>query len=448
MDLCISILLFTILSIQNEINFVNCREFTILDRRNTHIDITHHRLVTVDIKNCSTNSRVSCDYDPTNDSSTFTPNQGYFINKVTKREAVLWDAKDYNYIYSNKLFVGFNQNHESVFRVYFPPKPPKIPVLEPPKPLEPEPPKPVEPEPTKPILFTLDVKIKRNTNEFLYHYDERYRTHTFTPNKGFAIDRVVKGRHHVWQCENGVYPEKVLIIPDQDGEPVLRFMFPKSVPTDHWSNDTITESTKTPTTSSIAGIESVAPSLVEPPTAEPEDGGPSTTPQESSQGGDDTCEPKYDYRDLRLYGPDPFIPFKTVKMDPSTYEVISAEKHTTFKFKNNAKCTLVTFDYRKVWKNGDNRITNPKFVTYYVDWHDRIVVGDGKKAVFYQFENFKWKHLSTVVGRRDRRRDEFLVKHDGQLYKYKQVSEKKWKYVKVKDSNSTRTGQKKRAYRH
>ncbi|BAM42429.1 uncharacterized protein TOT_040000796 [Theileria orientalis strain Shintoku] len=441
MDLCISILLFTILSIQNESNFVNCREFTILDRRNTHhIDITDNGLVTVNIKKCCTDSRLVCDYNPSDDSRTFTPNQGYLINKVTKSDAVLWDAKDFNDIYSNKVVVGLNEYHERVFRVYFPPKPPKIPIIEPPK--------PVEPEPTKPMLFTLDVKIKRSTNEFLYQYDERHLTHTFTPNKGFAIDRVVKGNHQVWKCENCVYPERVLIIPDQDGEPVLRFMFPNSVPTDDWSNDTITETTKTPTTSSIAGIESGSPSLVEPPIAEPEDGGPSTTPQESSQGEDDSGEPKYDYRDVRLYGPDPFIPFKTVKMDPSTYEVISAEKHTTFKFKNNAKCTLVTFDYRKVWKNGENRITNPKFVTYYVDWHDRIVVGDGKKAVFYQFENFKWKHLSTVVGRRDRRRDEFLVKHDGQLYKYKQVSEKKWKYVKVKDSNSTINGQTKRAYRH
>ncbi|BAM41487.1 uncharacterized protein TOT_030000749 [Theileria orientalis strain Shintoku] len=218
MDLCISILLFTILSIQNEINFASCREFTILDRRNTHIDITHHRLVTVDIKNCSTNSRVSCDYDPTNDSSTFTPNQGYFINKVTKREAVLWDAKDYGNQYGSQVFVGKGEMGNRVFRVYFP------------SPLQTrqfEPPKPIQPETTKPKLVTLDIKNKKSTEEIDYEYDEKHRTHTFTPNKGYLIHDVTRKGKVMWECEKGVYPEMVLILPNEEGEPVLRFKFPK-----------------------------------------------------------------------------------------------------------------------------------------------------------------------------------------------------------------------------
>ncbi|BAM40582.1 uncharacterized protein TOT_020000837 [Theileria orientalis strain Shintoku] len=215
MDLCISILLFTILSIQNEINFVNCREFTILDQRNTHIDITHHGLVTVDIKKLYSTHELAYKYNPSDDSKTFTPNQGYLINKVTKRDAVLWDARDYGNVYSDKVFVGFNQNHERVFRVYFPGEPPRLSVFEPPKPLE-------------PLLITLDVKTQRNTDQVLYEYNVRDQVHTFTPLPRFLVDRVVKGRRQLWECEDGVYPEKIMIIPDQYGEPTLRFKFPKS----------------------------------------------------------------------------------------------------------------------------------------------------------------------------------------------------------------------------
>ncbi|UKJ90663.2 phosphoinositide 5-phosphatase [Theileria orientalis] len=180
-----------------------------------------HQLATVDIKNLSSTCELVYNYNPSDDSHMFTANPGYLINKVTKRDTVLWDAEDYNNVYSNRVFVGFNESLEPIFRVYFPGEPPKLSV--------PVPPKPLEPDLTKPTLITLDVKIKEPTNEILYEYDKRNQTHTFTPLPGFAIDRVVKGRNQMWKCEDGVYPEKVLIILDQGGDQVLRFQFPEPV---------------------------------------------------------------------------------------------------------------------------------------------------------------------------------------------------------------------------
>ncbi|UKK01518.2 hypothetical protein MACK_002334 [Theileria orientalis] len=219
MNLCISILFFTILSLQNESNFVNCNGFTIIDSRNTHhLANPKPGLVTVDIKNCYTNYEVICDYNQSDDITVFTPNQGYLIDKVTKRGAVLWDAKNYGNVYGSKVFVGAGEEGNKVFRVYFP------------QPLQPEhlePPKRLEPETGKPRLVTLDIRNKKSTQEVKYKYDEKHSTHIFTPNKGYLIHDVMRKGKLMWVCENGVYPEKVLIFPDKKGELILRFKFPK-----------------------------------------------------------------------------------------------------------------------------------------------------------------------------------------------------------------------------
>ncbi|UKJ90653.1 hypothetical protein MACJ_001587 [Theileria orientalis] len=223
--------------LETENRFVVSNTLIQIHDRGTQSINNQFQLITVDIKNCSTNSEVVCDYNTSDNSSTFTANPGYLINKVTKRDTVLWDAKDYNNVYSNRVFVGFNESLEPIFRVYFPGEPPKLSV--------PVPPKPLKPDLTKPTLITLDVKIKEPTNEILYEYDKRNQTHTFTPLPGFAIDRVVKGRNQMWKCEDGVYPEKVLIILDQGGDQVLRFQFPE--PEHHTKGvEIITEGSKKP----------------------------------------------------------------------------------------------------------------------------------------------------------------------------------------------------------
>ncbi|UKJ90745.2 hypothetical protein MACJ_001679 [Theileria orientalis] len=82
---------------------------------------------------------------------------------------------------------------------------------------------------SRPELITLDIGNRRSTHEVDYEYDEKHRTHIFTPNKGYLIHDVMRKGKLMWECENGVYPEKVLIIVDQNGDPALRLQFPKEV---------------------------------------------------------------------------------------------------------------------------------------------------------------------------------------------------------------------------
>ncbi|UKJ89265.2 hypothetical protein MACJ_002513 [Theileria orientalis] len=221
MNLWLSTLWLLYLSARYRNNFVKCKESLPQSRTYHSRGKFTHKLIKVDIKNLFSTSELVYDYNPSGNSHTFTPNPGYLINKVTKRDTVLWDAKNYSNVYSNRVFVGFNESLEQIFRVYFPGEPPKLSV--------PITPKPLEPKRTKPTLITLDVKIKETTDEIDYEFNYKRQTHTFTPNPGFAIDRVVKGSRQVWECEDGVYPEKVLIILDEDDNPVLRFQFPEPV---------------------------------------------------------------------------------------------------------------------------------------------------------------------------------------------------------------------------
>nr|PVC53789.1 hypothetical protein MACL_00003487 [Theileria orientalis] len=169
--------------------------------------------ITVDINKRESSKYINYEYDSEQHTHTFTPADAYFIFIVKRGEEHLWKSK--GGIYPEKLTELVDKSGNPVLRLQFP----QDVVLD--IELKSEP----EPEPEQ-YLLTLDLKIKETTAEVRYEYDEDTGTHTFTPLPRFLVDRVVKGRHHVWQCENGVYPEKVLIIPDENGDPVLRLKFP------------------------------------------------------------------------------------------------------------------------------------------------------------------------------------------------------------------------------
>ncbi|UKK00390.2 hypothetical protein MACK_000462 [Theileria orientalis] len=155
--------------------------------------------------------------------------------------------------------------------------------------------------------------------------------------------------------------------------------------------------------------------------------GSSATPPGSSSGD---CASKSNSSDpvIKLFQKDPSDPNKNVEMDPSNYTVTNDVKHTTYKFKENVLCSIVICNDVEVWKTNKNDISSPKFVTYYIDWHNRIAIGDGKKAVFYQFDNSEWKYLSTIAYKTEGKSDELVVNYGGQCFNYKKGSDGKWSY--------------------
>ncbi|UKK02423.2 hypothetical protein MACK_002516 [Theileria orientalis] len=131
---------------------------------------------------------------------------------------------------------------------------------------------------------------------------------------------------------------------------------------------------------------------------------------------------------IKLFQKDPSDANKTIEIDQSNYTVTNAAKHITYKFKKNVICSLVTCNDKEVWNTGKNDISSPKFVTYYINWHNRMAIGDGKKAVFYQFDDSEWKYLSTIAYIMEGKSDELVVNYGGQCFNYKKGSDGKWSY--------------------
>ncbi|UKK01499.2 hypothetical protein MACK_002314 [Theileria orientalis] len=169
--------------------------------------------ITVDINKRESSKYINYEYDSEKHTHTFTPTGSYFIFIVKKGEKQLWKSK--GGIYPEKITILVDESGKPAMRLKFP----QDVVHEPEIKHEPAP----EPEL---YLVTLDVKIKENTSKVKYEYDQEHRIHTFTPLPGFLIDRVVKGSYQIWECKNGVYPEKVLILPNEEGEMVVRILFP------------------------------------------------------------------------------------------------------------------------------------------------------------------------------------------------------------------------------
>ncbi|UKJ89140.1 hypothetical protein MACJ_002387 [Theileria orientalis] len=169
--------------------------------------------ITVDINKRESSKYTNYEYDSEKHTHTFTPADSYFIFIIKRGEEQLWKSK--GSIFPEKLTILVDKSGNQTLRLHLP----QDVVFDIDLTSEPE----AEPEF---YLLTLDVKIKESTSEVYYEYDEEHLTHTFTPRPGFLVDRVVKGRHQVWECANGVYPEKVFIVPDEHGEPTLRLKFP------------------------------------------------------------------------------------------------------------------------------------------------------------------------------------------------------------------------------
>ncbi|BAM40568.1 uncharacterized protein TOT_020000823 [Theileria orientalis strain Shintoku] len=186
-----------------------------------------HILLTVDIANKFNTQGLQYAYDRSQDSHTFTANPGYLINKVTRRGAVLWDAKDYDCQCSFRVFVGFNRLNERVFRVYF---------------LLPEPPQLssfdndlILPRSRDSLghdveLVGANIQVKRSTNFVTYMRDPITHAEIFTAKAPYRLALLKNGDATFWRHKRGPYPDRVLVTMNRKGGPYCRFGFPSPKP--------------------------------------------------------------------------------------------------------------------------------------------------------------------------------------------------------------------------
>ncbi|UKJ90717.1 hypothetical protein MACJ_001651 [Theileria orientalis] len=207
---------------------VECDNFIPKKSRDTRIiffkEVLVPILVTVDIANRSTIEGLQYAYDQSRNWHTFTANPGFLINRVTKRDTVLWESEDYGNEHGVKVFVGFNGFNERVFRVYFlHPEPPKL------KPPERDIilPKSKDSQGNDVNLVGVNVKIKRSTKLVTYKRDHVTGADVFTVKEPYRIGLLMNGNNQLWRYKRGPYPDKVRITVNANCSPYCRFGYPK-----------------------------------------------------------------------------------------------------------------------------------------------------------------------------------------------------------------------------
>ncbi|UVC54638.1 hypothetical protein MACJ_003603 [Theileria orientalis] len=266
-------------------------------------------LVSVNIRETESTDDVYYEYNESKGTHIFTPNHGCLVKKVFKGGKILWDSKDFNYQYGEHVYVGTNEYSEPVFRVYFP----RAEIL-------------LDPQEHDPKMVSVDLKHKHSNGFFTYNYNAQLQTHTFTPNPPYVFYRATKGDQVVWKHETGEYPERLLIVPDEHGQSVLRLEFPKS------------ESTAT--------------------------------------GGEVEVRDPLEGIEIITHG--------SLNPNDSTKYTVKIQNNTClFRFKEGAMCTEVRYMGEKVWRHGDfGYLEYPQSIGYFT--HKIIDVYMGGPMIFYE----------------------------------------------------------------
>ncbi|UVC54571.1 hypothetical protein MACJ_004122 [Theileria orientalis] len=83
-------------------------------------------------------------------------------------------------------------------------------------------------------LTILDLRDKVSTKKIEYEFDSENDIHSYTAKKPYLLDTIKKGNNVVWSHEEGPYPDMVLILKDENDQPIVRIVFPdddsKSIP--------------------------------------------------------------------------------------------------------------------------------------------------------------------------------------------------------------------------
>ncbi|BAM40726.1 uncharacterized protein TOT_020000981 [Theileria orientalis strain Shintoku] len=127
---------------------------------------------------------------------------GYLISKVKKGQAVVWQWQQ-GLDYPNRVIIHKDEHGKKMATVKFPGD--------------------------EHILLILDVAVRQSTNEVDYVKDQ-HGIDAFIPKPGYRIHRVVKNGKFVWECQDGIYPDRINIVYDENGRPIARFKFPDAVP--------------------------------------------------------------------------------------------------------------------------------------------------------------------------------------------------------------------------
>ncbi|UKJ90837.2 hypothetical protein MACJ_001772 [Theileria orientalis] len=159
-------------------------------------------VVEVDLAVKQSNDWVIYQENKQEDTELFICKTGYLISKVMKGPHVIWQWEE-GLDYPNRVIIAKDEKGKKMATVRFPGD--------------------------EYILLILDVAVRQSTNEVDYVLDQD-GIEAFIPKPGYRIHRVEKNGRFVWECEDGIYPDRINIVYDENNRPIARFKFPEVVP--------------------------------------------------------------------------------------------------------------------------------------------------------------------------------------------------------------------------
>ncbi|UKJ89414.2 hypothetical protein MACJ_002665 [Theileria orientalis] len=166
------------------------------------------KLVSVDITYFASTNEVDYLYYQRENVHKFLCKQGFLIYELKKGPKVKWRYQSGDY--PNRVLLIRDQNNSPIIRVltpndYDPDEPTSLP---------------------QPKLVSVDITYFASTNEVDYLYYQRENVHKFLCKQGFLIYELKKGPKVKWRYQSGDYPNRVLLIRDQNNSPIIRVLTP------------------------------------------------------------------------------------------------------------------------------------------------------------------------------------------------------------------------------
>ncbi|BAM42432.1 uncharacterized protein TOT_040000799 [Theileria orientalis strain Shintoku] len=165
------------------------------------------KFISVDITHYASTNEIDYSYFQVEDIHRFLCKEGFLIYELKKGDRVKWRYQQGEY--PNRVLLLKDEN-APVIRVlapndYDPSEPTGLP---------------------SPKFISVDITHYASTNEIDYSYFQVEDIHRFLCKEGFLIYELKKGDRVKWRYQQGEYPNRVLLLKDENNAPVIRVLAP------------------------------------------------------------------------------------------------------------------------------------------------------------------------------------------------------------------------------
>ncbi|UKK02422.2 hypothetical protein MACK_002515 [Theileria orientalis] len=166
------------------------------------------KFISVDINYFGSTNEVDYFFYERENVHKFLCKEGYLIYEIKRGPKPKWRYQQGDY--PNRVLILRDENNSPMIRI-----------------LSPNDQDPDEPTGLpQPKLISVDINYFGSTNEVDYFFYERENVHKFLCKEGYLIYEIKRGPKPKWRYQQGDYPNRVLILRDENNSPMIRILSP------------------------------------------------------------------------------------------------------------------------------------------------------------------------------------------------------------------------------